>query len=69
MWPSADVDYTPYKNVLSAVWPSLRHRSFQWGVILVQINEALTYYKDFTEVKITDPCSHPDRIKCGATGN
>jgi hypothetical protein len=28
-WTLPDVDYTPYQNILSAVWPSLRHKSYK----------------------------------------
>ena len=66
-WTLPDVDYTPYQNILSAVWPSLRHKSYNWGVLKVDVNNADTFYKDFTEVLITDPCSHPETIKCGNT--
>jgi len=66
-WTLPDVDYTPYQNILSAVWPSLRHKSYNWGVLIVDVNNVDTFYKDFTEVLITDPCSHPETIKCGNT--
>ena len=32
-WLPADQDYTPYSNILSAVWPMLRHRSYTWAVL------------------------------------
>jgi hypothetical protein len=68
-WTLPDVDYTPYQNILSAVWPSLRHKSYNWGVLKVDVNNADTFYKDFTELSVTDPCSRPETIKCGITGN
>ena len=68
-WTLPDVDYTPYQNILSAVWPSLRHKSYNWGVLKVDVNNADTFYKDFTELSVMDPCSHPETIKCGITGN
>ncbi|CAG2198378.1 unnamed protein product [Mytilus edulis] len=64
-WTQIDVDYTPYKNVLSAVWPTLRHSSYQWAVVKVKTNNAFTFYKKYTDVVISDPCSHPDMIQCG----
>ncbi|XP_076075248.1 uncharacterized protein LOC143046131 isoform X2 [Mytilus galloprovincialis] len=66
-WITTDVDYTPFKNVLSAVWPSLRYKSYQWGVVEVNSNNAQTFYKEFTDVVITDPCSHPNTVICGQT--
>ncbi|CAC5375018.1 unnamed protein product [Mytilus coruscus] len=66
-WAQTDVDYTPYKNVLSAVWPTLRHPAYQWAVVEVKINNAFTFYKKYTDIVISDPCSHPDMIQCGQT--
>jgi len=68
-WTLPDADYTPYQNILSAVWPSLRHKSYNWGVLKVDVNNADTFYTDFTELSVTDPCSRPETIKCGITGN
>ena len=67
-WNLPDVDYIPTRNVLSAVWPSLRHDLYQWGVLEVRPNDALTFYRNYTDLVITDSCSHPDIIKCGHTG-
>ena len=25
IWTDSDVDYTPYRNIISAVWPQLRY--------------------------------------------
>ncbi|CAC5375358.1 unnamed protein product [Mytilus coruscus] len=68
-WTLLDADYTPYKNVLSALWPSLRHKSYQWGVVQVKNIDAQTFYTEFTDIVISDPCSHPDSIQCGQTGD
>jgi hypothetical protein len=35
----------------------------------VDVNNADTFYKDFTELSVMDPCSRPETIKCGITGN
>ena len=35
----------------------------------MDVNNADTFYKDFTELSVTDPCSRPETIKCGITGN
>ncbi|XP_076085163.1 uncharacterized protein LOC143055975 isoform X1 [Mytilus galloprovincialis] len=66
-WNIEDVDYTPYKNILSAVWHSLRHKDFTWAVIEVKSLDALTFYKDFNSIHLSDPCSHPDVVTCGHT--
>ena len=69
VWTLPDVDYTLYQNILSVVWPSLRHKSYNWGVLKVVVNKADTFYRDFTELLVTDSCSHPETIKCGSTGS
>ncbi|XP_055958811.1 uncharacterized protein LOC126830508 [Patella vulgata] len=66
VWSKPDVDYTPYKNIISAVWPTLRHRNYTWGLLE---DQALSIVTHFTRPKMTirDPCSHPDVIQCGQT--
>ncbi|XP_052082402.1 uncharacterized protein LOC127720030 [Mytilus californianus] len=66
-WNIEDTDYTPYKNILSAVWHSLQHKDFTWAVIEMKTLDALTYYKDFNSIRLSDPCSHPDVVTCGHT--
>ncbi|XP_052095904.1 uncharacterized protein LOC127731085 [Mytilus californianus] len=66
-WDFLDIDYTPYTNIISAVWPTLRHGLYTWGVIQVKVNYADRYYKSFTDMAIQDPCSHPDVVSCGKT--
>ncbi|CAC5401969.1 unnamed protein product [Mytilus coruscus] len=66
-WDFPDIDYTPYNNIISAVWPELRHGLYTWGVIQVKVNYADRYYKSFTDMVIQDPCSHPDVVSCGKT--
>ena len=68
-WKKPDVDYTPYKNILSATWPLLRHKNYSWAVIDAENLDVASYYKDEAKLQLTDPCSHPDAIKCGQTGN
>jgi hypothetical protein len=67
-WEKPDVDYTPYKNILSATWPLLRNGNYSWAVIDAENLDVTSYYKDESKLKLTDPCSHPDAIKCGHTG-
>ncbi|XP_071153805.1 uncharacterized protein [Mytilus edulis] len=66
-WNFPDIDYTPYNNIISAVWPTLRHGLYTWGLIQVKDNYADRYYKSFTDMSIKDPCSHPDVLSCGIT--
>jgi hypothetical protein len=53
-WALPDVDYTPYTNIISAVWPTLRHKSYTWGVIQATVNNVDRFYKSFTDIIITD---------------
>ncbi|XP_046570853.1 uncharacterized protein LOC124279103 [Haliotis rubra] len=66
-WDTADADYTPYRNVLSAVWPTLRHRNYTWAVVSGDQLDPSSHYKKDSLMTFTDPCSMPDVIKCGHT--
>lgn len=66
-WNKVDADYTPYNNILSSAWHSLRHKDFIWAVIEVKALDTLIYYKDFNEIQLSEPCSHPDMVRCGHT--
>ncbi|XP_061176006.1 uncharacterized protein LOC133184957 [Saccostrea echinata] len=66
-WPYPDMDYTPNKNYISAVWPSLRYIAYTVAVIKVQNINVTTYYKPPTSLSLADPCSHPDSISCADT--
>ncbi|XP_071123173.1 uncharacterized protein [Mytilus edulis] len=68
-WTEADQDYTPYKNVISAVWPTLRHRSYTYAVLNAKTIDVTTYYRQINQLSLKDPCDHPDAIKCGATNS
>lgn len=68
LWSVPDQDYTPYKNVISAVWPTLRHRSYNYAVIDAKTVDVTTYYRQVNQLSLRDPCSHPDALKCGYTG-
>ncbi|XP_071079258.1 uncharacterized protein [Haliotis cracherodii] len=68
LWPMLDVDYTPYKNVLSAVWPSLRHRKYKWAVVAGDKLDPTSHYKRESLMTFTDPCALADVVKCGETG-
>ncbi|XP_048243311.1 uncharacterized protein LOC124141844 isoform X1 [Haliotis rufescens] len=64
-----DADYTPYKNILSAVWPTLRHRNYTWAVVSGDQVDPSSHYKRESLMTVTDPCSMPDVIRCGHTVN
>ncbi|VDI18543.1 Hypothetical predicted protein, partial [Mytilus galloprovincialis] len=66
-WEETDVDYTPYKNIISATWPLLRHKNYTWAVIDAETLDVTSYYKDEDMLQLKDPCSHPNTIKCGVT--
>ncbi|XP_067663255.1 uncharacterized protein [Haliotis asinina] len=62
-----DVDYTPYKNILSAVWPTLHHRNYTWAVVAGDRVDPSSHYKRESLMTVPDPCSMPDVIRCGHT--
>ncbi|XP_046571088.1 LOW QUALITY PROTEIN: uncharacterized protein LOC124279320 [Haliotis rubra] len=68
LWPMLDVDYTPYKNILSAVWPSLRHRKYKWAVVAGNRLDPTSHFKRQSVMTVSDPCALADVIKCGETG-
>ena len=67
-WKSPDEDYTPFNNILSAVWSKLRHDSYKWAVIQDLNLDSATYYRMETELHLVDPASHPNAIESGTTG-
>ncbi|KAL4221421.1 hypothetical protein ACF0H5_019679 [Mactra antiquata] len=69
LWPLSDVDYTPYNNMLSAVWPTLRHKNYKWAVLTLTVDDPLMFYKSTSDISLSDPCSHPNAMKCGTTEN
>ncbi|XP_076085327.1 uncharacterized protein LOC143056126 [Mytilus galloprovincialis] len=69
LWTEADRDYTPYKNVISAVWPTLRHKNYDYAIIEVREVDVTTYYRQVNQLQLKIPCDHPDRIICGHTAN
>ncbi|XP_046543946.1 uncharacterized protein LOC124254113 [Haliotis rubra] len=68
-WVHDDVDYTPYKNILSAVWPTLRHRNYTWAVVSGDQVDPSSHYKKDSLMTVTDPCSMPDVVRCGQTAD
>ena len=68
-WKPADEEYTPYKNLISAVWPTLRHgknTNYKYAIIDARNVDVTTYYKKVGQLNLVDPCI-PDAIRCGET--
>ncbi|XP_053400998.1 uncharacterized protein LOC128557563 isoform X2 [Mercenaria mercenaria] len=67
VWKESDKDYTPYNNIISAVWPTLRHAYYTWAVLLFQEDDPTVFYDLSNKLDLKNPCEHPDAIKCGRT--
>lgn len=50
-------------------YASSRHKNYKWGVLEVHQEDPSIFYAKLDALNVTDPCSHPDTIKCGHTGN
>ncbi|XP_078322971.1 uncharacterized protein LOC111122905 [Crassostrea virginica] len=68
-WSLPDADYTPNMNYISAVWPQLRYKSYKVAVLNAKSVDVTTYYLPTNKLSLSDPCSHPDAIKCTSTDN
>ncbi|XP_053390115.1 uncharacterized protein LOC123523221, partial [Mercenaria mercenaria] len=66
-WKESDKDYTPYNNIISAVWPTLRHAHYTWAVLLFKEDDPTIFYDRSNKLDLRIPCEHPDAIKCGET--
>lgn len=67
-WPTPDADYTPYTNILSAVWPKLRHRNYTYAVVrLTGSDWYRTHITGYNHWSLNDPCNHAQAIYCGHT--
>lgn len=67
-WSHPDADYTPNMNYISAVWPKLRYKSYTVAVLNAKSLDVTTYYLPTKTLSLSDPCSHPDAVKCSSTG-
>ncbi|XP_063415906.1 uncharacterized protein LOC134697555 [Mytilus trossulus] len=68
-WPEPDMDYTPYKNIISAAWPTLRHKDYEYAILDAKTIDVTTYYHQISQLSLPKPCDHPDSIRCGHTIN
>ncbi|XP_067682774.1 uncharacterized protein [Haliotis asinina] len=67
VWQMADVDYTPYSYMLSAVWPSLRHRKYKWAVVEGDNLDPASHFNRDKLMAVSHPCSIASVIRCGET--
>ncbi|XP_022102003.1 uncharacterized protein LOC110985345 [Acanthaster planci] len=63
LWPEPDKNYILSTSLLSAVWPTLRHRAYVWAAI------EDTGSADFGNLDngLQYPCDHPRAKACGKT--
>ncbi|WAR04893.1 hypothetical protein MAR_020262 [Mya arenaria] len=66
-WNEYDEDYTSYTNVISAVWPKLRYKHYNWAVISISNEDPTIFYGTNDNVGLRYPCTHPETIACGET--
>ncbi|KAL8561571.1 hypothetical protein ACOMHN_024807 [Nucella lapillus] len=64
-WTADDADYTPHTNIISAVWPTLRHTHVTWAVLDSQGPDVTSHFLDPNHQPLQDPCTSPLQIACG----
>ena len=64
-WNKDDVDYTPYSNIISAVWPSVRNSKVTWAILESEGPNVTFHFLAPDRQSLVDPCSSPSRIACG----
>ncbi|XP_019633113.1 PREDICTED: uncharacterized protein LOC109476570 [Branchiostoma belcheri] len=65
-WTEYDIDYTSETTMLSAVWPTLRHRKYEFAVLEDKSGSSLSAMAGH-HLSIPNPCDHQDMIACGRT--
>eukprot|EP00058_Branchiostoma_floridae_P007081 XP_002592569.1 hypothetical protein BRAFLDRAFT_118907 [Branchiostoma floridae] len=65
-WTEYDIDYTNETTMLSAVWPTLRHRKYEWAVLEDKSVSSLSAMAGH-HLSVPNPCDHQDMIECGRT--
>ena len=48
--------------------PSNRYKQYTWAVLHYQESDPVIFYKQTSDLHLTDPCSFPETIACGETG-
>ena len=64
LWPEPDKNYISSMTLLSAVWPTLRHRKYVWAAIQ---DTGSTQFGNLDN-GLQYPCDHPMVKACGNTG-
>ncbi|CAH1259274.1 ADGRL2 [Branchiostoma lanceolatum] len=67
-WPTSDQEFTPARDKLSAVWPTLRHRRYKWKVVSDDAIQHWAYVVPRNALRYSDyDCSAPQVLACGET--
>ncbi|WAR04731.1 hypothetical protein MAR_020100, partial [Mya arenaria] len=66
-WSEKDKDYTSFTNIISAVWPKLRYKHYNWAVLLINNEDPTIFYDTNDHIDLRYPCTHPETIACGET--
>ncbi|XP_019617782.1 PREDICTED: uncharacterized protein LOC109465081, partial [Branchiostoma belcheri] len=67
-WPLPDQEFTPARDKLSAVWPTLRHGHYRWKVVSDESIQNWAYVASRHALRYSDyDCSAPQVLACGET--
>ncbi|KAI8510730.1 hypothetical protein Bbelb_116460, partial [Branchiostoma belcheri] len=67
-WPLPDQEFTPARDKLSAVWPTLRHGHYRWKVVSDESIQNWAYVASRHALRYSDYyCSAPQVLACGET--
>ncbi|XP_078682372.1 uncharacterized protein LOC144916849 [Branchiostoma floridae x Branchiostoma belcheri] len=67
-WPLPDQEFTPARDKLSAVWPTLRHGHYRWKVVSDESIQNWAYVTSRHALRYSDyDCSAPQVLACGET--
>ncbi|XP_025085446.1 uncharacterized protein LOC112558908 [Pomacea canaliculata] len=64
-WSQEDQEYTTHTNIISAVWPTLRHSRVRWAVLESQGPDVSSHFINEDEQNMMDPCSSLYAVACG----
>ncbi|WAR05117.1 hypothetical protein MAR_020486 [Mya arenaria] len=66
-WSEKDKDYTSFTNIISAVWPKLRYKYYNWAVLSIGNEDPTIFYDSNDHIDLRYPCTHPETKACGET--
>ncbi|XP_078578622.1 uncharacterized protein LOC144863374 [Branchiostoma floridae x Branchiostoma japonicum] len=67
-WPIPDQEFTPARDKLSAVWPTLRHGYYRWKVVSDDAIQNWAYVTPRHALRYSDyDCGAPQVLACGET--